>query len=214
MNFVKNKNISMAKKILKEIGITEKKYNVYLTPRGKIYEDTYYEYYGLKIINSGFQANEKILTIYYNGQKVLDKKTYVPGIWEDILEELYIKAPIIKNQQRIKENYIKRKLSILYIINSISTQNKIIKINDNIKIISQEEYSNCEKQRYKGTLYQVYENDKLVFKGYYSYFCKKDKVYEYIPGNWEEELIKYKKAIEKQSYNFSKKGIKKLCKLK
>ena len=177
------KDIVMSNEILDILGISINNNEVNIP-----YEETIYDNYGLRIIKSDRNG----LIIIFNNKVVLrndndNNFNYVPGKWEYILEQIYFKLKSIINKKNDKDKTNSKTHKLL---NSISNIGSIL-LDNSIRIEERDCFDKDNK--YKGTTYEVYEKDELVFKGLI--FMPNEKIIKYIPGNWEKEIIKYEGFI-------------------
>lgn len=215
-----NKKIVMATEILDKLGKTEKTYSSSLAMGGGYYTDKCYEGYGLKIIDSDYRRKPKGIYILFNNEVVYDKDTYIPGMWEDVLEELYYKVPTILEQERRAKKYYNKQINLLYKINQVARYDDVVNMSYNLRIEGYSYYTGYDKENYHGRNYTVYEDDKVVFRGFAGCF-NDDKVYKYVPGHWEKRLDDYldyseknkKEQKQKQTEQLARNNIKKLRKL-
>lgn len=182
----------------------------------------------MKIIAPGLpgytEAKEYInkIYIYYNGQMVFcsENDYYNHGVWEEILEELYKKIPVLLRKQeqwRQTQEHCQELLDstiqpllhkgVRNIIGSL----KIEKYSENSSRIN-----NCGSYE-TDHHYKVLKKGETVFhaveEGFNKYYVNK-----YIPGDWENELkdfldyCKYKERKEAEQKGLD--YIKQLKKLK
>ncbi len=172
------------------------------------YHRYYYNAYGIGMsaISTSRDNNEgdlyNTIRISFNGDVVLDKETYIPGIWEEVLEQLYNKLDKIVALKEAKEKEEKDKLEKLqsdgkYIYdNYIKIYNELkqseYKLFPIVKNILEEygikvesyEIDSIEEFVLPTKYYTIYYGDNLVFKAsQYGTTSKAER------GEWENVFI-------------------------
>lgn len=212
--------IMMTKKILSELGQC---YHIDGSESDN-YELSYhcdYNGYGLEIISyfetnylhndNQIKNNLQNISIFFCGKKYLSVRDnyYLHGDWEDVLQELYNKVYILKNEQEIYQQNINYIISNIIIpfesIESRDIINKILREKNifmTVKDLQRGDVETYNVEYYKK--YKIYKNQQLVLD--IDYFgIKYDKQYKYQVnncnfGNWEDEisdcLINAKEEIE------------------
>ena len=210
-NNKKDNEINMAKVILNTLGYERKEYSSNLEI-GKYYFDHIYEDNYFKIVKPDKNKRENTdIYVLFNGQKVLDDNTYIPGIWEELFIRLYQEIETKINAKKEESLLMVKENNIIELLSELSIE-KSIEIEGNIRIEKYSDYSGFYYEHYNGTTYRIYYNDKLVFytfKGRIS-----DKCYIYTPGFWEEEIKKYVEELKKEKFESEIDNIKKLIKTK
>lgn len=213
--------LKMAREIVDKLGEEKSVYDSGLSFSGGYHHNLVYEGYGLKIVKPDVDYTYgEGLYVNYNGKKVLDRNTYIPGLWEDLLKEIYISINAIladKREKAINKANGENILEILY----ISPIKDGDKIGNNISIEATSLYYGYEDEHYKGASYRVIENDKVVLSGVRNVDGEKT-LSKYIPGSWEEEIKKYAKEAklmeeqrkQQQEENCVRENIKRLRKFR
>lgn len=213
---------NMAKEIVDKLGEEKRTYSASLALGGGYYQDHVYEGYGLKIVKPDYRHGENTdVYVNFNGQRVLDRKTYIPGSWEDVFNELYQDIGIILNERQRESNLLAHENSLLIYLCQILGEGEI-DIGNGVTINATHYTFGYYDEHDGGTNYQVYYNGNLVFSAYRGTIYKDDSYSHYEPGNWENILreyvdySKYRKDIirQQQNDNYASENIKKLRKLR
>lgn len=133
------------------------------------------------------------LKVVFNKKIVLDKTNYIPGKWEEILEELYKNKDVLWQQKRRKQTTISNVKSLA---SKLSYDDQLY-INENLKIIKS--YYHDSKDEYISYGIVVMQNDEVLFSKFrygYEYECSLREETKYNPGDWEEKIDEYIKGIQ------------------
>ena len=214
------KYMQMASEIIDKLGYKKGTFNAFLSFSGGYDYDYVYEGFGLELVKPE-RPSEYNPPIYinFNKERVLDKDTYVPGLWEEVLNELYNKINVILQQREDEKQLLRKQESILRTlmdINNVVCTGDIV-IDDSLRIDSYDNISGYYDEHYNGTNFTVYLDNKEVFRAYYASMGD-NKFYHYEPGLWETKLDLYlnkvllRKEMEKeqQNNNFARESIMKL----
>ena len=173
--------------------------------------DCSYEGYGLRMKSYGIPSDSikdisesdiKNIVIIFNNRIVYDSKNkiYLPGIWEEVLDELYEKIPILVRQKEEKEQQILHCEKLFKKVVKPLFDSGKREINDRLKLKKYDEEDIYAG--YNGKTYHHYEviKDNIVVFHVLEPDCFKYKYEKYLPGNWEKELKLhlYKTEIEKK----------------
>ncbi len=193
-----NSNIILALMILDTLGEERIVFDDSIIKKGVYFKDKFYEGYGLKIVcpdgsrriyNPVFNKYN-FLHIFYNDELVLSKLNYNRGNWEDILNDIYNKMPLLLEKKLQEEEQLVYGSELLNAIKKIGSIDNLNVYDGNIKIkISDIGLTSCNDENINIS-YEVYKNDKLVFK------ADNDNIYDYIPGTWEEQLLAYRDILD------------------
>ena len=129
----------------------------YGTGIGSGYNSYEYNDYNLRICLETHGNNDKTdTTVYFNKELVLSYDTYIKGVWEELIDEIYLSIPQIKKQEQQKKYLEERKEAIL---NQISRYDKDITFGNGVRAeISKREYSSY------GTaldeIYRIYDENR------------------------------------------------------
>ena len=164
--------------------------------------DCTYKGYGLEIVAGHLpskidpEKNRFLSDIEIKDQnlKVFDSKKgkYVPGLWEDVLLNIYHKLPILMEE---KEREDQRKKHAKELFDKTLKKISSGRIGNEIEIIKNKEYG--EDNEITKEFIKVFKGQSLVFH------MEKEKLKEYelksyIPGEWEEEIKDYISEIEQE----------------
>lgn len=186
--------------------------------------------YGLNIISKDIDERYGKLSnlkIYYEDKLVYDKKksVYIPGVWEEVLNELYKKLPVLvkkkedreKRQQHCQEIVDKLIIPITY-----ETRQEIQPYLKSLEVIEYTKMSsrinNCGSF-VDDYYFEVKEKGETVFKAVSERMFGSDcDILVYEPGFWEYELDylykKYQKIKEREKEEKGKEYIKQIRDIK
>ncbi len=213
----------MAIEIVDKLGQEKETYDASLSLVGGYHHDHVYEDYGLKIVKPDLSHRENTdVYINYNGQRVFDRNTYIPGRWEEVFDELYKSVGAILDDRRYEASLLKKKQQILKYLCQIPTKNRRISISDEIEIESYDDISGYYDEHYNGTTYIVYLNGEKVYSAFKGNGLNDDEFYVYKPGDWERYVQRFaamsKQMVENNRQqrldNYASENIKKLRKIR
>ena len=197
-----DKDKIMAREIIGKWGEKVKLYNSDIKENNGYYNEYIYYNNGLELVYSELEG----LFIIYNEEKVLGNKNifenddlegtqiYVPGNWEQKLNEIYCLATK-SNKVVSAESSYERGIEVLRLLDLVGS----CRINDNIRIIRDDIRLTNDKNNLNIT-YSVYCDDELVFSGSYV-SSNREKIYVYEPGEWEEDIKMYIKVLSIEREN-------------
>lgn len=218
----------MSKEILASLGTVERGDDE-LDYNAPVRFDCSYEGYGLKIKSYGIpsesvkeisESDLKNIVIIFNNQIVYDSKNkkYLPGIWEEVLDELYEKLPILTRKKEEQEQLTLHCDKLFKKVVKPLFDSGKRKINDRLQLRKYDEED--AYVGYNGKTYHHYEviKDNTVVFHVFEPDSSKYKYNKYLPGNWEKELRLHlhKAEIEKEEKEELKarENIKRLRKLR
>lgn len=157
-----------------------------------------YSGYGLKIVKPDMNSNSDTdIYVDFNNQRVLDNKTYTPGLWEGVLSEIHQNIDLIIAERKKQDDLLKKKRKVLKYLNRLDF-NDVIKI-DNVIYIEKFKHLSEFYDEYYGISYEVYYNGNLVYNAFHSDSLNSDKFYLYESGNWEDKVIDYVSFVEEKN---------------
>lgn len=171
----------------------------------------YVNCYGYQYVNSKLRIDIKPIInndlkgfrtiIYYNNTTVLDseKKEYLPGKWEEIINILYDNIDIMKLEQARKNKTIN---NIKTISSKMDYRNDKAVVNNSLTIIKQyQSAQDAEDNYYNLIAIYVNKNNDCVLSCNKKEYDDIFNIMKYSPGSWEEEIDEYIRLL----YNNSQK---------
>lgn len=213
----------MAIEVVDKLGEEKDTYDAGLALAGGYHHDHVYDGYGLKIVKPDISHGENTdVYVNFNGQRVFDRNTYIPGRWEEVFDELYKSIGVILEDRRYEADLLKKKQQILGYLCQIPVKDGRINISDEIEIESYDSISGYYDEHYNGTSYSVYVNGEEVYSAFRGNGLKDDKFYDYKPGTWEGDIKRFAQVSQQmaesnrqqQIDNYASENIKKLRKLR
>ena len=192
----------------KKIDISKKANELYI--HAYSYRVRYLDYgFNIKRIHSQYEPDE--ITIDFKELRVFDNRVYLPGVWEELLNELYLEYTRNRNAEhqkslersRINERRTSIADTIREIIN-ISGEETVI-IDNDILIKYKEMYSettidDVEATRFDGYFYSVFVNKELVYSGHAYYRESGIIIEKFSDGTWTDRVVSELDRLKKDTY--------------
>ncbi len=149
--------------------------------KGSFYDDYEYSGHSLFIKTSTKGTTTPVGTeVYFCGDKVLSDSIYEEGIWEELLDEIYLSIKSELKERKQKQEFEERKIEIR---NQIRRYTGKINFGSGVmaNVIREEQpFSTFDAIRC-----HIYDHNTEVFD------CDDVSVYKYIPGDWEKVIDEY-----------------------
>ena len=171
--------LKKAEKIATKLG----RITFYGSGKGSGCNDYEYKGYNLEIRTSARPYGTTRVEVYFDDKEVLSNSIYIEGIWEELLDEIYLSINQTVAERKNQRNLDKRKNEILEQISKYNTD--LLFGNGVIAKITKEElnpYSTITDEAY-----HIYDNGQEVFSAY------NHTIFKYIPGEWENTINEYEK---------------------
>lgn len=137
------------------------------------------------------------INIKYDEKEVYNSKTgiYIPGFWEELFETLYEKVPKILADRKAKRELLNQ--GDIFFQRTLANVTLDTKIGNDIVIKNETHdpddwYDTAWRQR------SVFHKGNLVLEAFQTGYYDKLSVIKYVPGEWEEEVVKYVQELEEK----------------
>ena len=153
---------------------------------GSGYNTYEYKGYNLTITASTKGTRELVgIKVKFGPEEVLSSNVYKRGIWEELLEELYLSISFIKSEDNKQKKLKERENAIL---KQISKYDGYVSFGSGViaKITKREIDPYCTIMEEK---YHIFDCDEEVF------YAENHTVHNYIPGEWEQVIDEYERNV-------------------
>ena len=164
-----------------------------------------YSNYGLEM---HYDASTDSIIINYNGILSFRNKEFSPGIWEAILESVFVKLNEMLEEKERKENEETLKRYLFVEVTWLNSDEESLKEYE-LEIFKDDHIVEIESNPVSINLISLYYKGKKVISGYLDEFGD-SHVLTYVPGEWESYLGTCRKLQQKHEDELTLKNIRKL----
>lgn len=168
--------LKKAEKVATKLG----RITFYGSGKGSGCNDYEYKGYNLEIRTSMRPYDATRVEVYFGDEKVLSNGIYREGIWEELLDEIYLSINRTVTERKNQRNLDERKKAILKQISKYSVDTSF-----GSGVIAKITKEDIPWSTFDDETYHIYANGEEVFSAHNL------TIYKYVPGAWENVINEY-----------------------